>query len=64
MAPYFTFLEKRVFPTEAQTAFDLIVTALNVGAFFEPTRKFSGKVFFKAQLFSHTNDGWLLSTPE
>ena len=40
MAPYFTILEKSVLLTEAKTAFDLIVTALNVGAFFEPTRKF------------------------
>ena len=40
MAPYFTSLKTRVLPTEAKTAFDLIVTALNVGAFFEATRKF------------------------
>ena len=57
---YFTWKEGVTY--WGQNTFDLIVTALNVGAFYEPTRKFPWKVFFHAQLFSHVNDGWLLST--
>ena len=34
---YCTSLEIRVIPTEAKTAFDLSVTAINAGAFYEPT---------------------------
>ena len=37
VAHYCTLLEIRVLPTEAKTAFDLNVTALNAGAFYEPT---------------------------
>ena len=37
VAHYCTSLEIRVLPTEAKTAFDLNVTALNAGAFYEPT---------------------------
>ena len=37
VAHYYTLLEIRVLPTEAKTAFDLNVTALNAGAFYEPT---------------------------
>ena len=37
VAHYCTSLEIRVLPTEAETAFDLNVTALNAGAFYEPT---------------------------